>query len=574
MSAITVSFTQFVADCSMLFFGCLAFGKAKNSQSKIFFGLILISILFATFSNEIQNLTVNFFKISPITPMIDTFWTLPYVTFLLVQILSWSYLLFINRHSSNQKSWLKRSAYLQSAMVLALTFFIIFAFKNDFLKNLSSIEIFNSLLESALFILILPCLTRSKSKALSLIATGFLFAIAFNLAHRFAHASGHYHEILSTLWLICPLIVVAGLVVAIKSPSNITDFFEKNSIHVLVSTFTLSATFITLFFAIAGFLISPSESRDSNFLPENMASVLVFSFSLSVLLSKLSANYFSRHLGQLSERVNLIQNHASSIDQLPQNSSQIHEIGNLDRFILKTIDQLQAANRVKSEFLRNMSHDFRTPASGIRQMSNSIYKRMPENDLKRLQKLIVDSSSQLMNLLDEVLHYSHLENINSKSIAKKLDVIPVVEEIISFSLPKIEENGLCIKTHFSKESIEYDGDRMLLHRILLNLVSNAVKFTPKGFIEISVSEAFESDSHFLRISVKDTGIGIAREHLASIFEPFYRVQSSDLSSNSGIGLGLTNVKLMLRKMQGEIAVESLFGEGSTFTLLLPQTFVA
>jgi signal transduction histidine kinase len=174
-----------------------------------------------------------------------------------------------------------------------------------------------------------------------------------------------------------------------------------------------------------------------------------------------------------------------------------------------------------------------------------------------------------MNLLDEILHYSNLESGNSKSNVEKFDSLALVNEIIAFALPKIEEKGLSIKTHFPKNGIEYVGDRILLHRILLNLISNAIKFTPTGSIEISVSEVVKDSREFLRITIKDTGIGIAKEEQAKVFEAFYRVQTNDSSPYSGIGLGLSNVSLMLKEMEGEISLESRLGEGSTFIVQLP-----
>jgi signal transduction histidine kinase len=453
-----------------------------------------------------------------------------------------------------------------------LPVFIILILKKDFLENVFTISAVNALLQAFLSAMILGCLIRSKNKAITFLATGFLLAIAFNVTHRFSQEAGNYHQLLSTLWLICPLILIVGFVMALKNSHEKISFFPRNSIHVLVSAFILSTSFLTLFFVIAGLLISTggmSEIKSFDRLPENLVSVLIFSFSLSLLFSKFSANYVSKYLSRLADRVYLIQNNMANLDQLNHKPSPVYEIEKLDGFILKIVGELQAANRVKANFLRNMSHDFRTPASGIYQMSSSLHKRMPEDELKTKQKRIVDSSTQLMNFLDEILLYSNLENGNEPLMAQELDVVALINEVIAFVFPKIEENGLSIKTHFSKESLEYVGYRNHLYRILLNLISNAIKFTPKGSIEITACEITKDGEDFMRIVIKDTGIGIAKEEQEKIFEAFYRVKTNDSSPLSGIGLGLSSVKLMLEEMQGTISLESHLGIGSTFTLLLP-----
>lgn len=573
MTSLPFSFAQLIADLALIVLSGLTYLKVPRDESLKFFKLIFISLIFAALSNEIYNWVTSFQL--PITFLMDTVGLLSYLIFLGVQIAAYAYLLSVKRNNEppHAKSWVALSSEIQILVVGLLLSACILIFKKDFLDNLFTLQRLNTLLEVFLVAALLSSLIATKNKAITLLSTGFLLAFAFNLAHRFADTPGHYYPIVSALWFICPLILIAGFITALKNPAEKLSFFAENSIHALVSIFIIFASFLTVLIVIAGFLIATSGMQGLKTLglfPENIVSVAILSLSFSVLLSKFSTNYFLNYLTRLNDHVHRIQSGTSHLKELTQHPSPIYEIAVLEDFILNTVDELHKANRVKANFLRNMSHDFRTPASGIYQMSTSIYKRMLEEDeLKPKQKRIVDSSEQLMNFLDEILFYSNLENGKEPLEIKELDIVALINEVIAFVLPKIEENGLSIKTNFSKESLQYVGYRNLLYRILLNLVSNAIKFTPEGLIEIRVREITKDSQTFVQIAIKDTGIGIAREEQEKIFEPFYRIKTNDSSPQSGIGLGLSSVRLMLQEMQGEISLESFWDKGSTFIIQLP-----
>lgn len=216
----------------------------------------------------------------------------------------------------------------------------------------------------------------------------------------------------------------------------------------------------------------------------------------------------------------------------------------------------------------SMSHDFRTPASGVYLMSKFVYEKLTDDKLKKMQKLVVDSSSKLLRLLEDVLESMNINNMQNKIHISKIDVAKEINEVISFMSAKAAEKKLTMTFNHPQTLIFYDGDKMLLNRILINIISNAIKFTEVGEITITLCEDEDNTDNFI-IAIADTGIGIDNEHHDSIFDPFVRVSSAENSKYSGVGLGLSNVRLMLNKLGGKIVLTSSLGHGSTFSIWLP-----
>ena len=286
------------------------------------------------------------------------------------------------------------------------------------------------------------------------------------------------------------------------------------------------------------------------------------------------------HTFKLEDTIsNIIMYDHNTIDNLDENKLpgnnitsgkfEIYEVEKLKTFILNTMNDIRKANLVKSEFLMNMSHDFRTPASGIMHMSRLVHERMPDDDLKKLQKMIVDSSEQLMAFLEDVLDYSRLGNDKLKLKNQYFDMIGLINELICFMTAKAHENNTAITTNYSSEKISYYGDREVIQRIILNILSNAIKFTHDGNVDVSVSMDAIDDKQWLAIKVIDTGVGIGEANHQLIFEPFYRVEPADSAKFAGIGLGLSNANLMVKKIGGWISLKSRVDLGSNFTIYLP-----
>jgi signal transduction histidine kinase len=249
-------------------------------------------------------------------------------------------------------------------------------------------------------------------------------------------------------------------------------------------------------------------------------------------------------------------------------------------------DQLEKANQelknidaMKSEFVSIASHELRTPLAAIKNAIQLILQgktgAINENQTKFLS-MAERNINRLTNILNDLLNLSKIES--GKIDLKFEDVVleSLAELTVSSLRPQADVKSIKVITEIPDELPAVYGDKEKIEQILINLIGNAIKFTPeKGNIYISATPFFEERegglSHKVAISVKDTGIGISPEHLASIFDKFYQVEGSLQRSVSGTGLGLAITKGLVEAHQGMIWAESDVGKGSTFTFTLPTS---
>ena len=566
---------QLNADIAIGVLGYLAYKAKAKKTEKIFYLLVFASIIPGLFANEIYNLLINIIDISR-TENKSLYWSFAYTLFLLIQCAAWCYLLY-NKISTKQQTgnrWLTIYPYIQSSLIIFLSLTIIVVIKSGTAAQINQCRIMNSLLEIVVFTLMSMSFSRTKNKSLIYLEIGFLLLIGFNFAHRFSDMMSAYYKAFDVIWLICLVVIIYGLYMSTRVGNKKIQFFEENSIHVLTSgAFILFANFILVIFISIAFglsMLQIDKMPNLRMLLLDIPSALVFSFSLTVLLAKLLAWRLSQPLDRVIDKIGKLAENQVEIKPDEQNEFQIHEVQTLETFICKKISELQYANQAKSQFLMNMSHDFRTPASGVMHMSRLVCNRMPEGDLKRLQKMVVNSSEQLMDFLDDVLDYSSLEYGAKKSENEYLNIVKLINELIEFNSAKAYENNLEIRAHFQHDSIVQYGDRTTIKKIILNLISNAIKFTHSGNIQVFVLFEVIDHKKWLLIKIKDTGVGIDKNNHNKIFEPFYRVEAADSAKYSGVGLGLSNVKLMLKQIGGMITLESELGCGSEFSAYLPK----
>lgn len=232
----------------------------------------------------------------------------------------------------------------------------------------------------------------------------------------------------------------------------------------------------------------------------------------------------------------------------------------------------ESANRMKSEFLANMSHELRTPLNAIIGYSEML-KEDAEDDgnvqtIDDLNK-ICTSGNHLLKLINEVLDLAKIEAGQVELLFESFPVFTFVQEISMLTQPQMDNNSNHFKIICDENIGEFYGDEDRLRQVLLNLLSNAAKFTNKGQVTLNVRRDVHQGNQQLKFSVSDTGIGMTSEQLDKVFIPFVQADASTTREFGGTGLGLTISKDICEIMGGHINAQSEVGKGSTFTVCIP-----
>lgn len=232
------------------------------------------------------------------------------------------------------------------------------------------------------------------------------------------------------------------------------------------------------------------------------------------------------------------------------------------------------ANKAKTNFLARMSHEIRTPINGILGLNDMILQRSEEQKTIEHAHMVKISAQHLLELINDILDISKIE-------ANKMEIMNNEYQLQKLLIELLASNEIRAKNKNLELSMEVInplpckvyGDEKKIRQIVLNIVSNAIKYTSKGSVQIKVSSYIEEEQFYLKFVVIDTGVGIEEKNLDRIFESFERVDTAKNIGIEGTGLGLAIVKNMITLLGGEVTVVSEYGVGSVFTVIFPQKII-
>ena len=264
---------------------------------------------------------------------------------------------------------------------------------------------------------------------------------------------------------------------------------------------------------------------------------------------------FNRMLGDIRERDERLEAHARNLED---------EVKARTADLRVARDAAEAANRAKSDFLATMSHEIRTPMNGIMVMADLLVQAELPRRQQRFADVIARSGKSLLAIINDILDFSKIEAGKLELERLPVDINVLAENVTSLFAERAREKGLDLAAFVDPRLPQIISDPVRLGQVVSNLVNNALKFTERGSVRLSVRVEHQS----VRIAVSDTGIGIAQDKLGSIFESFSQADQSTTRNFGGTGLGLTISQRLAHALGGEIMVQSELGKGSTFSVTL------
>jgi signal transduction histidine kinase len=276
-------------------------------------------------------------------------------------------------------------------------------------------------------------------------------------------------------------------------------------------------------------------------------------------------------LSALATQATISINNAKLYQQVRHHADQLEaRIGERTQELRQLNQQLEQTSHHKSEFLANMSHELRTPMNAIIGFTKLVMRRskeqLPQKQYENLQKSL-SSAEHLLTLINQILDLSKIEAGRLEVYPGRFHLESVIDECIRTVEPMIKQDSVELSSNVASDLPELYSDRDKLKQIVLNLLSNAIKFTERGQIRL----AAKGDKKWIAIDVADTGPGIPRDKFSFIFEEFRQMDGGVTRQHGGTGLGLSISRHLAHLLGGDIFVDSIVGQGSTFTIKVPAT---
>ena len=239
------------------------------------------------------------------------------------------------------------------------------------------------------------------------------------------------------------------------------------------------------------------------------------------------------------------------------------------------IKEANSANEAKSSFLDNMSHEIRTPMNSILGMNEMILREEDRPEIKEYALVIQRSGRALLGIINDILDFSKLQDNKMEISPVRYDLSSLINDMVNIAAEQAKKKSLTFTVNVDKSIPRIlDGDEYHIRQVMLNLLNNAIKYTERGGITITIGfETIDTYNILLKCAVTDTGIGIKSENLEYIFTPFEHLETSRKFSADGSGLGLPIVQKLLQLMGSELKIESVFHKGSTFSFDVRQNVI-
>ena len=237
--------------------------------------------------------------------------------------------------------------------------------------------------------------------------------------------------------------------------------------------------------------------------------------------------------------------------------------------------EANSANEAKSTFLDNMSHEIRTPMNSILGMNEMILREEDRPEIKEYALVIQRSGRALLGIINDILDFSKLQDKKMEVSPVRYDLSSLINDMVNIAAEQAKKKSLTFTVNIDKAIPRIlDGDEYHIRQVMLNLLNNAIKYTERGGITITIGfETIDTYNILLKCAVSDTGIGIKAENLEYIFTPFEHLETSRKFSADGSGLGLPIVQKLLQLMGSELKIESVFHKGSTFSFDVRQNVI-
>lgn len=232
------------------------------------------------------------------------------------------------------------------------------------------------------------------------------------------------------------------------------------------------------------------------------------------------------------------------------------------------------ANAAKSTFLANMSHEIRTPMGVILGMNEMIQRESKEQEIIEYSKDIMGAANSLLSIINDILDFSKIESGKMNIVENEYNFKNMIQDLITMFRVKEQETGIKFRVKYDKElPLTLFGDDLRIKQCLINILSNAFKYTEKGSVNFEISGETDGEYKKITFSVKDTGIGIKEDEMNRLFDSFERLDENHNKTIQGTGLGLNITSSLLTLMGSQLKVESTYGEGSRFYFTISQKII-